>query len=52
MQRFLIGIKDAKDDNGAIFFDGKVDGEWEGIDGLDADVIVADGGRRGQSTDL
>lgn len=43
MQRLLIGIKDAEDNDGAVWFDGKMDGEGEGIDGLDPDVIVANG---------
>jgi hypothetical protein len=47
-QRLLISIKDAEDDNGAVFFDGKMDNVGEGVDGLDPDVIVADG--RSQST--
>jgi hypothetical protein len=52
MQWFLIGIKDAEDNDGAVFLDGKVDGIGEGIDGLDADVVVADGRSGGQSADL
>ena len=50
--RFQICIKDAKNDDGAVWFDGKVDGVGEGIDGLDADVVVTDGGGSGQATDL
>jgi hypothetical protein len=48
MQRLLISVKDAEDDHGAVFFDGKMDGAGESIEGLDPNVIVADG--RSQST--
>ena len=46
MQRFLIGIKDAEDEAGAIFFDGKMDSKGKGIDGLNTNVVVAYGRRR------
>jgi hypothetical protein len=32
MQWFLIGIKDAEDNDGAVLFDGKMDGIRESID--------------------
>jgi len=52
MQRFLMGIKDAEDDDGAVWFDGKVDGIREGVDGLYSYVIVTDGRSGGQAADL
>jgi hypothetical protein len=52
MQRFLMRIKDSEDDDGVVGFDGKVDGVGEGIDGLDADIVIADGRGSGQTADL
>lgn len=43
MQGLPVSIKDAQDDDGAVFFDGKMDGIWKGIDGLYTDIIVSDG---------
>ena len=43
MQRFQISIKDSEDDDGVVGFDGKVDGVGEGVDGLNADVVITDG---------
>ena len=52
MQGLLVGIENAQDDHRAVFFDGKVNGVREGVDGFDPDIIVADGRSRGQAADL
>ena len=52
MQRFQVGIEDSEDDDGAVGLDSKVDGVREGVDGLDADIVVADGRSGGQTADL
>jgi len=47
----VLRIKDAQVDNGAVFFNGKVDGMREGIDGLHAYIVVADSRCGGQAAD-
>jgi len=52
LQGFPVSIKHAQNDDGAVFFDGKMDGIGERIDGLDADIIVSAGWSVGQAADL
>jgi hypothetical protein len=48
----LLSIEHAENDHRAVFFDSKVNGIREGIDGLDPDVVVTDGSSSGQAADL
>ena len=51
-ERFLVGVKDAEDDDGSVWLDGKMDGVRKDIDRFNPDVVVADGRSGRQTADL
>ncbi len=51
-RRILMGAKDARDDHGVIFLDGKMNGIGKGVYRFNPDIVVPDSGSGRQGTDL